>query len=201
MNAEIREMVVGHELGAERAADLLVAGVHRDHVAIELDVVALQQQHGHQVHDAHALVVQGPAPVDVPVRDLTRVRIERPVGWHGRHDIHVAGDQHRLADRVLRLEPRNQVDFVRVGRLVDLRLDALGCEAVGDQLRRLDGSSDRVGAIELYVLRQSLGRFFGDGVPVDLLMDGMRLAGHSQSSEWMVGLVFSGRRHAVSGRR
>ena len=64
-------------------------------------VAALQQQHGHQLHDAHALVVQRAAAVDVAVGDLARVRIEAPVGGDGLDHVHVVAEQQRLADGIV----------------------------------------------------------------------------------------------------
>src|SRR3712207_8312374 len=50
--------------------------------------------------------------------DLAGVRVERPVRGHGLDDVHVAGEDNRLAGRVPGSEAGDEVDLVRVGRLV-----------------------------------------------------------------------------------
>ncbi len=138
--------VLAHEeLGAERAAGLLVGHQAEDHVARRL-LAARERAHerGEHHRDA-ALHVERAAPPDVAVGDLAGERRMRPVAARG-DDVDVALQQQRRTGAAT-AQARDQVRPRRLGR-EDARLAAELLEQVADPLDARALVARRVARVE-----------------------------------------------------
>ena len=172
------------------AAFFFVAGRDEYHVAIEQDSRPLDREHRHQLDHARALVVERAAPPDFSVFHRPRERRNFPFLRIGGHHVHVAEQNYRLGMFADPAQPRRD-DPAAMLRLPGGRRDSVGKKFLLEHPRRADLVARRVGRVDLDVLRQQVGRFLGDLVPVDWLR--RRRFGHSSRFE-----VLKARRSARS---
>ena len=165
---EDARLVIDEPSRAVAAAFLLVAGGDKQHVAIEEDARALDREHRHQLDHAGALVVDRAAAPYFAVLDEARERRHLPFLGIGRDHVHVAQQNDRLG---------MLADAAQAGgddTAAFLRLPGGGGNAVGKKFflehpRRVAFVAGRIGRVELDVLRQQVGRFLRDAVPIDRL--------------------------------
>ena len=129
-------------------AGLLVGGAGVEDVAVQAgDGVAggvqaggprltREQEHDLRLQRHHLLHVHGASTPDIAVRDVGGERVVRPaVGGVRRDDIEVAEKQERVTAGAVAAEADGHVAAAR-RRLDDLRVQALGAQDAGDELRR-----------------------------------------------------------------
>src|SRR5262245_20274565 len=127
-------MVLKHPACAESSAHFFVWVGHQDHVAVERNVLSIEQQKGHQLHDTRTFHIHGATSPYVPVRHVTTERRMTPLGTVGRHNIHVIHEQKWFRSATT-LEASHYDRFPR-GRLVASDCNAVSFEDVAQEVSR-----------------------------------------------------------------
>ena len=131
---------------------------------------ALEQQHGHQMHDAAALHVDRTAPVDLALLDVALEGGLGPVGLLDGDDVEVVAEHHRPLGAVA-AQPGE--DSLALG----LDFDVFDLHAgLGEDLAHPAGGgflvAGRVGRVNLEVVDEVVEGFVEDGLPVDCAVGG-----------------------------
>ena len=168
-------MVGDEPVAAEGTADLFIGHAGEDHVAIEGDVVALEQREHDGAHRRHVLHVDGPARPNIAVVDLGFEGRVSPSRGIGGHHVEVSPDEQR---RFARVADSPDDDVPAPGRRhQDLGVEPLAPEVGGEVLGAgllLPRGVRRVEAQELDEQRKRLAprRLPVDGSKVSMLGHG-----------------------------
>ena len=164
-------MVLVEVLHAVLAAFLFVGDGEEVDVPPVGDVVAADEEHGDELHNAHALHVDGAAPPDDAVLHQAGERLFFPAIPLDGHDVGVveedqrprrtvAGEAGEHTDAALRCLVRGVVE----GDVID----ALGPQQVGEEAGGRLFVAGGVGGIDGQVAREEVCRLLGHLVPVDV---------------------------------
>ena len=160
-------MLGREELGAVDAARLLVGDGDEGEVAAQRQLVAVVQQEGDELHDAHPLHVERAAAPDVAAAHLAAERIDGPVLALEGHDVGVVEQDQLLAARAVAGQRGDERGAAgRVRRLVELVGDALAIEDRAEELAGAGLVAGRVDGVDADVGGEQLRRFLGQRVPV-----------------------------------
>ena len=157
-------MILDHIVDAEPCRPLLARLGQEDHIPVEFDFGALQQQHQHQRGSDIVLIVEGPAAIHVPILDDGGERIDGPVIALHADYVGVAHDQNRPLAAVATM-PRKQVRARRVER-EELGLDAFLLEYSLKIRCGFGFVAGRIAGIRTQQCRKIFHRFRGNGRPI-----------------------------------
>ena len=150
--------------GADPLPHLLVRRREEDYVALQRHTDALQHHERHQLGDPFALHVLRAPPPDVAIPDQPPEGIHRPVLGRGEHHVHVI-EQDDRAGAAVPTEPGVEVRLAG-RRLEYLRRDPLAGQHRRQPIRCAALVAGRVGGVDPQVLRQQLGGFVSQRLPV-----------------------------------
>ena len=160
-------MVFGEPPGALPPAGLLVGHGHEEQVALERrGPLTGECEHRHELHDAHALHVDGAPAPQVAVAELAGERVDGPFGRVGRHDVEVVEQAERAAG--IAGPARQPGDEVASAGLALERggLEPRLTEDAGQELRRRGLVPGRIRRVDTDVLTGDLDRLVAQRLPV-----------------------------------
>ena len=165
-------VVLVHPVDAGVAPRLFIRQGQEDHVSVQGDAVALEEQERHELHDRHALHVQrAPSPDDAVADSAGEGRL-LPKGRLGGHHVGVVEEDEGLPTAVAGQAglPRRQEGRevgAAGGRLVEARLQALAAEDACEEEGRRLLVARRVGGVDGDVAGEEVCGLLRDLLPVD----------------------------------
>ena len=108
---DLGPVVVDQVFDAGAGGGFLAGFGGEDYVAVERDVLALEEQHGHQAGGYLPLVVLGAAAVDVAVLEFGAERRDAPLGRVHLHGVGVAHQQNGPLRAVAFVKPLHQLSL------------------------------------------------------------------------------------------
>ncbi len=155
--AQVGSVFLDHLGNAVLLALLLVGCAEEDHVAIERNPGAFEQQHRHELADRRALHVGGSASPDVAVPDVPGERGHGPALRVGGYDVEVIEEQDGSREAAAR-QPGQDVGPL-LAEVVDPVLDALPVENLLEKLGGQPLAARRIRRVHAQVGLQQPDRF------------------------------------------